>query len=110
MHIRVVQLWLPCERAASVQEGLYQRGWQQGVLLLSEDPCWSPASESIMRCTLKAVQVSSMAGPGAAVQVHLGSLCIPPRDRLNVKIYADLNERVFLLFWSLVCIYGLVPF
>lgn len=51
-----------------------------------------------------------MAGPGAAVQVHLGSLCIPPCDRLNVKIYADLNERVFLLFWSLVCIYGLVPF
>lgn len=68
MHIRVVLLWLPCERAALVQEGSYQSGWQQGVLLLSEDPCWSPASESIMRCTLKAVQVSSMS---RAVQVHL---------------------------------------
>lgn len=51
-----------------------------------------------------------MARVGAAVQVHLGSLCIPPCDRLNVKIYADLNERVFLVSWSLVCVYSLVPF
>lgn len=60
--------------------------------------------QHVQGCTGTSVQVH------AAVQVHLGSLCIPPRDRLNVKIYADLNERVFLLSWSLVCIYGLVPF
>lgn len=77
--------------------------------------CWkTPAGvlhlKSITRCTLKAVRVSGMARADAAVRVHLGSLCIPPCDRLNMKTYADLNERVFLVSWSLVCIYGLVRF